>query len=439
MMFNHRERGLMPRALLWLIGLGSFFFISYGFANWVTSLRSDVGVIVFSWERSIPLWPWTIVPYWSIDFLYGLAVLLATTKRELDTLGRRLLTAQIICITCFLLYPLHFTFDRPVLDGFFGTLFDILMGFDKPFNQAPSLHITLLVILWVFYSQHISTKWRWLLHLWFSLIGISVLTTWQHHFFDVPTGVIVGCLCIWLWPEQRCSPLVTRGKKELLWASIYYIAALVSLVIALAIGGVGYWLLWLTVSFILVALNYSVIGVEGFQKKSNGRYDIAVWILYAPYIAIMWFNSRLWTRNNNPADLIVENIYLGRIPNNSALKHYQFIAIVDLCAEIPITKHYYGQYFSIPVLDMTAPSIAVCEQAVTAIEQSNKQGKVLVCCALGYSRSATVVIAWLLWVKKATTVDEAIAIVCKARPDIVIHDKQRIVLQQWLVKIQDNE
>jgi hypothetical protein len=73
------------RAIAWLLLLGPFFFASYGFATWVSSQRSDVGFIVFAWERHIPLLPWTIVPYWLIDLLYGVSLLLCTTRRQLDT------------------------------------------------------------------------------------------------------------------------------------------------------------------------------------------------------------------------------------------------------------------------------------------------------------------------------------------------------------------
>ena len=79
-----------------------------------------------------------------------------------------------IAVSCFLLWPLRFTFDRPELDGVFGWLFAVLAGFNKPFNQAPSLHITLLVILWVMYQRHTQGLWRLLVHGHCDLIGLGV-------------------------------------------------------------------------------------------------------------------------------------------------------------------------------------------------------------------------------------------------------------------------
>jgi hypothetical protein len=80
------------------------------------------------------------------------------------------------------------SFERPVADGIFGTMFDLLMGFDRPFNQIPSLHIALAVILWALYARKVTGLARILLDVWFMLIGASVLTTYQHHFIDIPTG-----------------------------------------------------------------------------------------------------------------------------------------------------------------------------------------------------------------------------------------------------------
>ena len=420
---------------VWLAGLSLFFFASYNFANWLTSQRQDVPSLFFSWEHSIPLWPWTIVPYWSIDLMYGLAILLTSSWQSLKTLGLRLLTAQMVCIICFLLFPLKFYFDRPVLNGVFGLLFDILMGFDKPFNQAPSLHITLLVILWQFYAQYFRRLGRYILHLWCFLIALSVLTTWQHHFFDIPTGLWVGCLCIWLWPDNRLTPSIYRPLNYH-WTIVYLVLSLLSLTMAIYLSGWALWLLWLAGALVLVAVNYLFFGASGFQKQQNGRFKLAVNLLYLPYFIIMWLNSRIWTIRHQADDLIADDVYLGRIPSTSALNQHHFISVVDLCAELPI-GHFKGTYTLIPVLDMTPLSQKECQQAAQIIEQYRQQGKLLVCCGLGYSRSATAVIAWLLWTKKVNNLQQAINKVKKHRHSIVISNQQQLILANWLANIKD--
>ena len=422
--------------LILLAGLSIFFFTSYNLTNWYTANLSDVGSLFFSWESLIPLWPWTIVPYWSIDLMYGLAILLATSKQSLKILCLRLFSAQIICITCFLIFPLKFSFERPNLDGFLGLWFDVLMGFDKPFNQAPSLHITLLVILWQFYNCYFQSKFnQLLLHVWCFLIALSVLTTWQHHFFDVPTGLWAGCFCIWLWPENGMTPLKSKSyAKQYTWSGIYFLLFLLSLSLAIYIGGIGLWLLWLAGAFVLVSANYLVFGATGFQKQANGHFPFAITILYLPYFAIMWLNSRLWTLKNKPADFIMDNVYLGRIASHNTLQTKRIVSIVDLCAELPIGQ-FNGYYSLIPVLDMTPLSIKQCQLAAETIDQFQKQGSVLVCCALGYSRSATAVIAWLLLTKRAANVEDAITKVKTARCSVVISSKQKALLINWFNRI----
>src|SRR5262245_18606165 len=89
-------------SIAWLSLLGPVFFLTYGFANWVASTRTVTGTIVFGWESEIPFLPWTIVPYWSIDFLYAISLFVCTTRAELDTHVKRLLLAQAIAVSCFL-------------------------------------------------------------------------------------------------------------------------------------------------------------------------------------------------------------------------------------------------------------------------------------------------------------------------------------------------
>ncbi|MDR1462798.1 MAG: hypothetical protein LBI68_06650, partial [Azoarcus sp.] len=149
----HWIRGAFRRGLIWLVFLGPFFFLSYGAANHYAAARDGVTSFYFAWERGIPLWPWTIIPYWSIDLLYGFAFLCCHDKAETKRLGLRLLSAQLIAIACFFLWPLRFAFERPAVDGLAGALFSALTQFDLPYNQAPSLHIALLVIVWRQFSM----------------------------------------------------------------------------------------------------------------------------------------------------------------------------------------------------------------------------------------------------------------------------------------------
>lgn len=229
------------RALAWLLFLGPFFFASYGFATWVTSQRDSVGVLVFDWERHIPFLPWTIVPYWLIDLLYGISLFLCATRAQLDSHARRLLAAQIIAVSCFLLFPLRFSFERPPVEGFFGQLFTLLGQFDKPFNQAPSLHIALMLLLWGVYLRALPPRLGWLVHGTFALIGLSVLTTWQHHFIDLPSGLALGALCLWLFPDGASPPLAhfrpsaDPARRRL--ALRYVLGALACTGLALGLGG----------------------------------------------------------------------------------------------------------------------------------------------------------------------------------------------------------
>ena len=423
------------RALAWLLFLGPFFFASYGFATWATSLRSDVGVVVFDWERRIPFLPWTIVPYWLIDLLYGLSLFLCATKAQLDIHARRLLTAQLVAVTGFLLFPLRFSFERPPVEGFFGDLFALLGQFDKPFNQMPSLHIALMSLLWVVYLRALPKGWHGLVHGTFALIGVSVLTTWQHHFIDVPTGLALGGLCLWLWPDEGPSPLAgirLTGDATRRRLAGYYGLGAVALVLLALPGGGALWLLWPAASLALVAAAYFALGPLAFQKRPDGRLTPAALGLFGPYLLGAWLNSRAWTRKLSPATEIVPGLLLGRLPGTPDLDRLGIAALVDVSAELPGPTG--GRpYFNVPMLDLVPPSPAQLEQAVQAIgaARAGANGPVLVCCALGFSRSALAVVAWLLAAGRAATPEAAENLIRMARPAIVLNDDQRAVLAAW--------
>jgi len=412
------------RALGWLLLLAPFFFGTYAFANWTASLRTDVPSIVFDWERHIPFWPWTIAPYWIIDALYGLSLFLCASRRELDTHALRLLTAQVIAVVCFIAFPHRFTFMHPPADGVFGALFDVLLGFDRPFNQLPSLHIALAVILWSLYVRKVRGALRLVVDAAFVLICASVLTTYQHHFIDIPTGFALGWLCLWLWPEDESQQpwrlwRTTRDPQRWRLAAYYTVGALACVAIAALVRGAALWLLWPALSLAFVAFFYAGVGAGGFQKDVRGRVSLSVRWLLAPYLAAAWLNSRAWTRRHPQPSQVGDGVWIGRSPRTAELEPSPFAGVVDLAAEmsLPVTSRRIAAF---PVLDLTLPPADVLAGASAAIESLRGDGPVLVCCALGYSRSACAVAAWLLATGRVPSVDAAFQRIRAARAQIVL-------------------
>lgn len=191
------------RAAGWLAVLVPLFFASYDLANWLADRRHVVSTVASAWDSAIPFVPWTVVPYLSLDVLYCVSLFCCTTRFELDRHVYRLLIAEAVCIAFFIAFPLRFSFVRPQTHGLDAALYTLLDWFDRPYNQAPSLHIANTVIVWTCFSRHALPGWRWVVHVWMALIAISVLTTYQHHLVDVATGLAVGIATVYAIQSER--------------------------------------------------------------------------------------------------------------------------------------------------------------------------------------------------------------------------------------------
>jgi hypothetical protein len=404
--------GVVLRAALWLAFLAPFFYSTYGFANWLASRRDDVGSIVFGWERDIPFIAWTIVPYWSINLFYGLSLLLNDTKSGVGRLAGRYLTAQIIAVACFILFPLTATFVRPQTTGLPGFMFAVLGGFDKPFNQAPSLHIALLVIIWDHWRNRLKGIAGIVWHVWCFLIGASVLTTWQHHFIDIPTGALLGLFALWLFPRNSELPFAgfrpTADVKASRLAKFYALGAALALAGAAAgafVSALWLILLWPALALAIVAFAYAGAGAKVFQKAADGRVSLASRVLLWPYRLGAKVNIWGWTRNMSPRIAVADGVFLGRFPTTAEADG--FGTVIDLAAEMERPRRISCRWISLPMLDLVPLPQQKLVEAVAAIETARKHGTVLVCCALGFQRSATVVAAWLVDSRRADTPDQA--------------------------------
>jgi protein-tyrosine phosphatase/membrane-associated phospholipid phosphatase len=416
-----------PFALLWLSALAPFFYWSYGLANRISAEKAALGLVpslVFDWEKQLPFIEWTIVPYWTINFFYGLSLFLSRDKPELHTQALRLLTAQVIAVSFFIFLPLRYTFGLPDATGMWSFMYDALRSFDLPFNQAPSLHIALAVILWDFYQRQILVPWaRWILHVWTWAICISVLTTYQHHFIDIPTGALLGFFCLWVWPMPTDKVPLTlqwaRTEKRRRLALYYGLGSVTFVVASMMLFKaqipVGLWLLWPATSLLLVALNYLAFGASGFQAMRNGSVTTAGRWLYLPYRIGAWLNSRWWTRRHSDPTLITEGVYIGRHPGKEWPTAQP---VLSLCAELnsthPLTKRFAW-------LDLTAPQATELIEAAKQLNQLKAEHeRVLVSCALGYSRSVAVVATWLVCNKQAPSVTVALARIRQLCPWVVV-------------------
>jgi len=420
-------------AAAWLVVVGAFFFATYGLANRITMLRHHVPSVVFGWERHIPFLPWTIVPYWTTDLFYSVGLFLCRTRDELRLYVKRLLAVQSICIAGFLLFPLQFTFHRPAVYGPLGSLFQALESFDRPYNQAPSLHVALTAILWAAYGKHFRGPVLWLIRGWFVLMALSTLTTYQHHFIDLPTGLGVGLLVLMLLPD---APVALRtdpaaDPKRFRVAAIYLSGAVGCAALAWRIGGAGWILLWGAEALAVVAMIYWTGRPEVFRKK-NGRLPGEVVAVLAPYIAGTWLNARWKTRGKAYSE-IADGVWVGRLPRAGG----SFGSVVDVTTELIATRLARAvPYRSVPMLDLLVPPINRIDAAIRAIEELREHRPTLVCCAQGRSRSVTVIAAWLFATGRAPSVEEAVHHIYECRPAIFLRGGHRARLKEWAARAQ---
>ncbi|MGI0115554.1 dual specificity protein phosphatase family protein [Zooshikella sp. RANM57] len=389
---------------------------------------------------SIPVIPWMIIPYWSIDLFFALSLFCCKSTQALAVLTRRLGFAILVAVLCFLIYPLQFAFSRPEVNGLLGDLFNLLYAFDQPYNQAPSLHIALLVILWLHYLPLCNRLFKFIIHIWFSLIIVSVLFTYQHHFIDIPTGLALGWLSCYLFPtinnENQQSHLTSRNSSSFWqwqglinsrYSIIYGLSACLCVGLSFINPPATLIFLWPACSLLIISLGYAGLGANIFQKNRGKLQPAARWLLFPYHLGALlsWF----WYTKNQPAYQIVDTqLAIGRKLNTrdlNALSALKPLAMIDLASEY--SEHFQlinpqVPYLSIAIMDLTPPNNEQYIQATQFIRHYQQQGyQVLVHCALGYSRSAAMIIAYWLAIDRFNTLDEAIHHLQTLRPNTVLN------------------
>jgi protein-tyrosine phosphatase len=101
-------------------------------------------------------------------------------------------------------------------------------------------------------------------------------------------------------------------------------------------------------------------------------------------------------------------------------------SVVDLAPEMQTRGDAH-----IAMLDLAPPTEDQLDAAVRAIIGLAGLRPTLVCCALGYSRSAVASAAWLIAAGHAGNPEDAIEQVRRARPQVVVGPEFKLRLVQW--------
>ena len=195
-----------------------------------------------------------------------------------------------------------------------------------------------------------------------------------------------------------------------------YLAGAVLSALPSLFGGAWLWMLWVSVSLSVVAFAYLTGNAAVFQKQADGRLSAAATVLLLPYLVGVRLNMAYWLSGKAKMVRVRDDVWIGSVSGISD----DLPAVLDVCAEYPRPR-YRGAYRALPLLDMVAPSENDLVQAALLLEALRRQhGKVLTCCALGYGRSAAVVLTWLLAYGGCRDLAQATAELKQARPQMVL-------------------
>jgi protein-tyrosine phosphatase/membrane-associated phospholipid phosphatase len=439
---SQADRQLMFRAAATSSVLSLLFVIVYGATNWFTAQRpaAEVHTWYFAWERTAsPYVPLLLVPYMSLDLFFFLATFLCRDERELRTFAQRVACAIGVAGVCFLLLPLKLDWPpRPQVSGWFGDFIEqsctapFLMEY--PHNLFPSLHIVLSQIVAEVYTRHTRGLSRALLCLWFFLIGISTVLTWQHHVIDIAGGLVLAGFIFYFLPGSTSHRPGTRNVR----VGCYYTGgAALLLALASTLGIWGALLLWPVIGLTITGGAYFGFG-PGIWRKTHGRLSWSTRLVLAPVLIGQYLSLAYYRRRCRPWDEVVPGVLIGRLLTQAeaapAIKA-GVTAVLDLTAEFSEAGSFVRtHYWNMPILDLTAPTQDQLHEAAAFVAREAASGTVYVHCKVGYSRSAAVVGAFLLAARHASTCEDAAALLVRARPSIVIRAEAMQALRAFAMQ-----
>lgn len=402
------------------------FMVIYNFAAWYTSKTEKVTSFVFDFEKQVPFLSWSIIPYMTSGIFFCSVFFMCQNKEQLKVLTKRMLFVTIAAGICFVVFPLKFSLLKPETGGsILNYSFLFLKIFDSPFNQSPSLHIAYAFIFWTIFRN--LGKLRTFLMLWLILLGISTLTTYQHHFIDILSGTVLAHISFVVFPYRKHD----FQYRNFHIANFYFLSGWIIISAALILNSFlnHFWLmlLWPACMIIIIGYHYQKNNVH-FLKDKKG--NISLWrkIFYAPYLIMYWIFWNFFRKNKKPLE-ILSRIYISSRPDSENLNGFEInnhTLIYDLSAEIeeiPALKKNLS-YHSFPFLDIGTFDINETQKLVTEITENYKKlpadGKILIHCTMGFTRSTVI---GILVMKNILSlpIPDAVEIMKKMNKNAIIH------------------
>ena len=222
-------------------------------------------------------------------------------------------------------------------------------------------------------------------------------------------------------------------------AALYGLLAIALAVVGYILRPWGLILVWPAASLAVIAAAYLWLGPHVFHKR-DGRLHPVTRIGMFPYLAGGWLTFPHYRRTAPPWVDVTPKLVLGRRLNDAEARtqiERGVRAVLDLTGECEAPPAFRAiAYRNIPILDLTIPTPRQFADAVNFIRAHATDGqKVYLHCKLGRSRSAAVAAAYLIAEGVANDAQEAVALVRKARPEIVIGPPAVAALREYAVTL----
>ncbi|MDG4652241.1 phosphatase PAP2/dual specificity phosphatase family protein [Chryseobacterium arthrosphaerae] len=432
---DEKRLTIQQRIYAFLLCTIVFAVVYNGSARYLSNLE-EIPSFVFDFEKTAPFIPWTIIPYMTSGVFFCLVFFLCRNKEELKVLTQRMLFVTVTAGIGFLLFPLKFSLLKPETENsIFGYSFRFLKTFDSPFNQAPSLHIAYAFIFWSVFRNF--KKGKTLVMIWLILLGISTLTTYQHHSIDLITGSILAHLCFILFPYRKNDFLYRNDQV----ANVYFLSGWIMILAALLLNEFSgkFWLslLWPALMSLWVGFQYQKNNIY-FLKDRKGNISWSKKVFYAPYLFIYWIFWKFFRKNRTPVE-ILPGIYISSRPDAEVLHNFGITdihSVYDLSAEMEEIQALKKQpiYHSVPFLDIGYLEVSTVKKLITDITKRYTQlpenRKILIHCTMGFTRSSVI---GILVMKNILSLplEEAINTMKTINKDMVIHSYLRDFLKKF--------